>query len=45
MPAKPIRKTVYQRKGDPYPYLLVDEEWYCYNPNTPPLGDGAMGTV
>ena len=38
-------KTVFQRPNDPYIYLLVMGEWYCYNPATPPLGSGAMGTV
>lgn len=39
------RKTVFQRKGDPYLYLFVEREWYCYNPLEEPLGSGAMGTV
>lgn len=39
------RKTVFQRKGDPYLYLFVNREWYCYNPSEDPLGSGAMGTV
>lgn len=39
------RKTVFQRKGDPYLYLFVEREWYCYNPAEEPLGSGAMGTV
>ena len=39
------RKTVFQRKGDPYLYLFVEREWYCYDPNEEPLGSGAMGTV
>ena len=39
------RKTVFQRKGDPYLYLFVDREWYCYDPSSEPLGSGAMGTV
>lgn len=38
-------KTVYQRPGDPYVYLLVMGEWYCYDPTSAPLGSGAMGTV
>lgn len=45
MPSKPIRKTVFKRKGDPYLYLFVEREWYCYNPLSEPLGSGAMGTV
>lgn len=43
--ANPIKKTVVQRKNDPYLYLFVMGEWYCYNPNEPPLGSGAMGDV
>ena len=39
------RKTGFQRKGDPYLYLFVEREWYCYDPNEEPLGSGAMGTV
>lgn len=42
---QPIRKTVVQRKNDPYIYLYVMGEWYCYNPMEPPLGSGAMGDV
>src|SRR5574344_1694299 len=38
-------KNVYQRPGDPYIYLFVMGEWYCYDPTTAPLGSGAMGTV
>lgn len=38
-------KTVYQRPDDPYIYLLVMGEWYCYDPTSTPLGSGAMGTV
>ncbi len=36
---------VYQRPGDPYIYLRVMGEWYCYDPLSTPLGNGAMGTV
>lgn len=36
---------VYQREGDPFIYLYVNQQWYCYNPQEPPLGGGAMGTV
>lgn len=43
--ANPVRKTVVQRKNDPYLYLFVMGEWYCYNPNDTPLGSGAMGDV
>lgn len=38
-------KTVYQRPNDPFIYLLVMGEWYCYDPTSTPLGSGAMGTV
>ncbi|MBR1504336.1 MAG: serine/threonine protein kinase [Prevotella sp.] len=38
-------KTVVQRKNDPYLYLYVMGEWYCYNPSEPPIGTGAMGDV
>ena len=40
-----MAQTVVQREGDPYIYLYVMGEWYCYNPAEPPLGSGAMGTV
>lgn len=40
-----VRKTVMQRPNDPYIYLYVMGEWYCYNPSEPPLGSGAMGDV
>lgn len=40
-----MSKTVVQRKNDPYLYLYVMGEWYCYNPQDPPLGSGAMGDV
>lgn len=40
-----VRHTVVQRKNDPYIYLFVMGEWYCYNPQEPPLGSGAMGDV
>ena len=38
-------QTVVQRPNDPYIYLFVMGEWYCYNPQEPPLGSGAMGDV
>lgn len=43
--AKNINQTVVQRKNDPYIYLYVMGEWYCYNPLEAPLGGGAMGDV
>lgn len=39
------KPTVVQKKNDPYIYLRVMDEWYCYNPTQPPLGSGAMGDV
>lgn len=36
---------VYQRPGDPYTYLFVGGQWFCFNPAETPLGEGAMGTV
>lgn len=41
---KPVRQTVVIRKNDPYIYLYVMGEWYCYDPNDE-LGRGAMGIV
>lgn len=38
-------RTVIQRKNDPFIYLYVMGEWYCYNPLEPPIGSGAMGDV
>lgn len=40
-------KTVVIRPNDPYIYLYVMGEWYCYNPTNSQdlLGEGAMGTV
>ena len=38
-------QTVVQRKNDPYLYLYVMGEWYCYNPQESPIGTGAMGDV
>ncbi len=43
--ANPVRSNVVQRKNDPFLYLFVMGEWYCYNPTEPPLGSGAMGDV
>lgn len=40
-----IQSPVFQREGDPFIYLYVNQQWYCYNPSDPPLGEGAMGTV
>lgn len=41
----PQSKTVVRRPNDPFLYLLVGSEWFCYNPSEPPLGGGAMGDV
>lgn len=40
-------QTVFQHNtpDDPYIYLWIMNEWYCYDPNSKPLGSGAMGTV
>lgn len=38
-------QQVVQKEGDPRIYLNVMGQWYCYDPNSTPLGDGAMGTV
>lgn len=43
--ANNVKQTVVQRKNDPYIYLYVMGEWYCYNPLEQPLGGGAMGDV
>lgn len=37
--------NIFQRPDDPYIYLLVMGEWYCFDPNSTPLGSGSMGTV
>lgn len=36
---------VYTQEGDPRIYLYASGQWYYYDPNNKPLGDGAMGTV
>ena len=38
-------QQVVQKEGDPRIYLNVMGHWYYYDPNSTPLGDGAMGTV
>lgn len=45
--ANQVKQTIVVRKNDPFVYLYVMGEWYCYNPNNPQdkLGEGAMGTV
>ena len=43
--AEQVKTQVYQRDGDPFIYLFVNQQWYCYNPQDPPVGGGAMGTV
>ncbi len=40
-----MAQCVVQRANDPYLYLFVMGEWYCYNPMEAPLGGGAMGDV
>lgn len=43
--SKSATRTIMQRPNDPFVYLHVMGEWYCYNPQEPPLGQGAMGDV
>lgn len=45
--AKSVKQTIVRRPGDPFTYLYVMGEWYCYNPENPQdrIGEGAMGTV
>ena len=38
-------QQVVQKEGDPRIYLNVMGQWYYYDPNSTPLGDGARGTV
>ncbi len=38
-------QQVFQKEGDPRIYLQVFGQWYYYDPNSAPLGNGAMGTV
>lgn len=38
-------QQVVQKDGDPRIYLNVMGQWYYYDSNRAPLGDGAMGTV
>ncbi len=40
-----ITQQIYQQEGDPRIYLQVAGNWYYYDPNSVPLGNGAMGTV
>jgi serine/threonine-protein kinase len=40
-----MTQTVLQRPGDPNIYLFVMGEWFGYNPQSEPLGSGAMGIV
>ncbi len=37
--------SVVQRPGDPFIYLKVMGEWYCYDPEKSHIGGGAMGDV
>ena len=41
------KQSIVVRKNDPFVYLYVMGEWYCYNPTNPNdrLGEGAMGIV
>lgn len=38
-------QQVFQKEGDSRIYLQVSGQWYYYDPNSTPLGNGAMGTV
>ena len=38
-------QQIFQKEGDPRIYLQVSGLWYYYDPNSTPLGSGAMGTV
>ena len=38
-------QQVVQQEGDPRVFLNVRGEWFYYDTQSPPLGDGAMGTV
>ena len=38
-------QQVVQKEGDPRIFLNVKGQWYFYDPNSTPLGNGAMGTV
>ena len=38
-------QQVVQKDGDPRIYLNVKGHWFYYDPNSTPLGEGAMGTV
>lgn len=38
-------QSIITKPGDPCIYLLVNDEWYKYNPKDKPLGAGSMGTV
>ncbi|MDE5882428.1 MAG: serine/threonine protein kinase [Muribaculaceae bacterium] len=40
-----MTQQVYQREGDPRVYLKVKGEWFYYDPQSKPLGEGAMGVV
>lgn len=38
-------QQVLQRDGDPLVYLQVKGQWFYYDPQSTPLGEGAMGVV
>ncbi len=38
-------QQVFQRDGDPLVYLQVKGQWFYYDPQSTPLGEGAMGIV
>jgi len=39
------QQCVVQKPDDPNIYLYVVNEWFCYNTQSEPLGNGSMGTV
>lgn len=40
-----MQQQVFQREGDPLVYLQVKGQWFYYDPQSTPLGEGAMGIV
>lgn len=39
------QQQVFHREGDPFVYLQVKGDWFYYDPQSTPLGKGAMGIV
>lgn len=40
-----MQQQVFKKEGDPLVYLQVKGQWFYYDPNSTPLGEGAMGIV